>query len=48
VAAALLETQDDATIELWSSGVHVLLGDLTWDRVAERYLSGYRLAAESA
>ena len=48
VAAALLETQDDATIMLWSNGVHALLGDLTWDRVAERYVSGYRLAAGSA
>jgi glycosyltransferase involved in cell wall biosynthesis len=48
VAAALLEAQDDATIKLWSNGVHVLLGDLTWDRVAERYVSGYRLAAGSA
>jgi glycosyltransferase involved in cell wall biosynthesis len=48
VAAALLETRDDATIKLWSNGAHALRGDLTWDRVAERYVSGYRLAAESA
>jgi glycosyltransferase involved in cell wall biosynthesis len=48
VAAALLETRVDATIKLWSNGVHALRGDLTWDRVAERYISGYRLAAESA
>ena len=48
VATALLETQDDSIIKLWSNGVHALRGDLTWDRVAERYVSGYRLAAGSA
>jgi glycosyltransferase involved in cell wall biosynthesis len=48
VAAALLETQGDATVQRWSAGADALRVDLTWDRVAERYVSGYRLAAGSA
>ena len=45
VADALLETRDDRTIRRWSDGVGALRGELSWDRVAERYISGYQLLA---
>jgi predicted dithiol-disulfide oxidoreductase (DUF899 family) len=45
VADALLEARDEATIGRWSDGVGALRRELSWDRVAERYVAGYQFLA---
>lgn len=47
VAEALLETQNDEVVKVWERGAVALRSDLSWDRVAERYAAGYRLATDS-
>jgi glycosyltransferase involved in cell wall biosynthesis len=41
VAQALLCSQDETTVQGWRQGARQLRNTLSWDRVAEQYLTGY-------